>query len=290
MIFTVQDRQETFDFILSIAKACEKIVALVQVGSGAVGFTDDHSDLDFVVALDSNDSMKEVMDYFHQKVFQKYEIVYFGQIEQRRLEVFVLSNLLEIDLGFGCYEQAAAMKPAFKVLYDKTGVVEQKMIDSRKWMDDVIFGAFKVLYDKTGLVEQKMIDSRKWMDDAIFGDKQKKDIEFICSLVWHRLMQTAVAINRGALLRARGIIEYVRSLYVDLLGDRYKLESKLNREMDKLPPEEIAKIKSTFIIEDTPDAMWVSLLRLTDLIYKELEGQPISISKEMLLEYYEDLK
>ena len=192
MIFNIQDRQETFDFILSIAKACEKIVALVQVGSGAVGFTDEHSDLDFVVALDSNDSMKEVMDYFHQKVSQKYEIIYHGQIEQRRLEVFVLSNLL--------------------------------------------------------------------------------------------------AINRGALLRARGIIEYVRSLYVDLLGDRYRLESKLNREMDKLPPEEIAKIKSTFITEDTPDAMWVSLLRLTDLIYKELEGQPISISKEMLLEYYEDLK
>ena len=94
--------------------------------------------------------------------------------------------------------------------------------------------------------------------------------------MWHRLMQAAVAINRGALLRARGTIEYVRTLYVDLLGDRYKLESKLNREMDKLPPEEIAKIKSTFITEDTPDAMWTSLLRLTDLIYKELEGQPIS--------------
>ena len=72
--------------------------------------------------------------------------------------------------------------------------------------------------------------------------------------------------------------------------DRYKLESKLNREMDKLPPEEIAKIKSTFITEDTPDAMWTSLLRLTDLIYKELQGQQISISKEMLLEYYQDLR
>ena len=36
MIFNIQDRQETFDFILSIAIACEKIVALVQVGSGAV--------------------------------------------------------------------------------------------------------------------------------------------------------------------------------------------------------------------------------------------------------------
>lgn len=261
MIFSVQDRQETFDFILTIAQGCDKIVALVQVGSGAVGFTDDCSDLDFVVALDSNDSMQEVMDYFHQKVSQKYEIVYHGQIVQKRLEVFVLSNLLEIDFGFGYYEQAAAIKPAFKVLYDKTGVVEQKMIDSRQWMDD-----------------------------AIFGDKQKKDIDFICSLVWHRLMQAAVAINRGKLLRARGTIEYVRSLYVDLLGDRYKLESKLNREMDKLPPEEIAAIKSTFITEDTPDAMWTSLLSLTDLIYKELEGQPIPITKEMLLEYYKNIK
>lgn len=40
------------------------------------------------------------------------------------------------------------------------------------------------------------------------------------------------------LLRAVGEIDYVRNLYIDLPGDRYRLESALNRELDRLPEEE----------------------------------------------------
>ena len=60
-IFCVQDRLSVLDFIISVAKECPKIVALIQVGSGAEGFHDERSDLDFVVAFDSNDSMTEVI-------------------------------------------------------------------------------------------------------------------------------------------------------------------------------------------------------------------------------------
>ena len=56
-IFSVQDRQDAFDYVLSVAGECSRIVALVQVGSGAVGFRDERSDLDFVIALDSDGSM-----------------------------------------------------------------------------------------------------------------------------------------------------------------------------------------------------------------------------------------
>ena len=52
-IFSVQDRQDAFEYVLSVAKECGRIIALVQVGSGATGFRDDRSDLDFVVALDT---------------------------------------------------------------------------------------------------------------------------------------------------------------------------------------------------------------------------------------------
>ena len=51
-----------------------------------------------------------------------------------------MNNLLEIDIGFGCYEQAAAWKPDFKVIFDNSGVVEEKMIQSRQWMDNSIYG------------------------------------------------------------------------------------------------------------------------------------------------------
>jgi hypothetical protein len=218
-IFSVQDRQDAFEYVLSAAKECGRIIALVQVGSGAVGYRDERSDLDFVIALDSDDSMVKVMDYMSRALSGQYEIVFSTRNESRHLQNFILSNLLEIDLGYGGYEHAA-MKPAFKVLYDHSGIVEEKMIRSREWMDD-----------------------------KIYGDKQKKDIEAACQSVWIRLMHAAVAIHRENTFRAIGELEYVRKQYVDLLGDRYRLESGLNREIDRLPEKEKAAV-ILFYFED----------------------------------------
>ena len=260
-IFSVQDRQDVFDYILSVAGECNRIVALVQVGSGAEGFRDDRSDLDFVIALDSGDSMAEVMDYMDRKLTGKYDVVFSARNESRHLQNFVLSNLLEIDLGYGGYEHAAAMKPAFKVLYDRSGTVEEKMIRSREWMDD-----------------------------RIYGDKQQKDTETACQSAWIRLMHAAVAIHRGNTFRAAGEHEYVRKLYIDLLGDRYHLESSLNREIDRLPEEEKALIRSTFVTGESPEALWTSLLNLTRLVYQELEGYNLPVTQDMLNDYYSDLR
>ena len=260
-IFSVQDRQDAFEYVLSAAKECGRIIALVQVGSGAVGYRDERSDLDFVIALDSDESMPEVMDFMHRKVAEKYDILFFKQDEPRHLQCYVLSNLLEIDIGYGGYKNAAAWKPAFKVLYDRSGTVEEKMIRSREWMDD-----------------------------HIYGDKQKKDIALARDSVWIRLMHAAVAIHRGNLFRAIGELEYVRKLYIDLLGDRYRLESGLNREIDRLPEKEKEAIKSTFVTGENPADLWTSLLNLTKLVYQELEGHSVPVTQEMLFEYYKDLR
>ena len=260
-IFSVQDRQDVFNDVLAIAGECGKIVSLVQVGSGATGYRDERSDLDFVIALDAADSMAEVMEYMHRKISGKYDLLFFSQDESRHLQNYILPNLLEIDLGYGSYEHAAAWKPAFKVLYDRSGVVEEKMIRSREWMDD-----------------------------RTYGDKQKKDIETACGSVWARLMHAAVAIHRGNYFRAVGELEYVRKQYIDLLGDRYRLESSLNREMDRLPEEEKEAVRSTFVTGLSPEALWASLLNLTRLVYRELEGNSVPVTEEMLHEYYAGLR
>lgn len=259
-IFSEQDRQKAFEYILSAAQSCDKIISLVQVGSGAIGYHDARSDLDFVVAMDSNDSMLSVMDYIHRKIAEKYEIFYFKQVEASHLQVYLLSDLLEIDIGYGGYENAAARKPAFKVLYDKSGIVEEKMIQSRKWMDD-----------------------------ALFTDKQKNDLALACDTVWTHLMHAAVAIRRGNCFRAVGELEYVRKIYIDLLGDRYRLESAMNREIDRLPEQEKASIRSTFVTGESSGELWSGLLNLTRLIYQELAGNKVPITSEMLMDYYQDL-
>ena len=75
-----------------------------------------------------------------------------------------------------------------------------------------------------------------------------------------------------------------------MLGDRYRLESSLNREIDKLPDEEKKAIKSTIAEGDSTEDLWTSLLNLTELVYKELDGYEVAISKEMLLDYYKSLR
>ena len=177
-VFSVQDRQTAFEYILSAARQCEKIISLIQVGSGANGYHDERSDLDFVIALDSDESMPEVMEYMRRKISAKYQLAFFTQDESRHLQNYILSDLLEIDIGYGGYEHAAAWKPAFKVLFDHSGTVEEKMVRSREWMDD-----------------------------RIYGEKQKKDMEQARNAVWLFLMHAAVAIHRGNCFRAIGEME-----------------------------------------------------------------------------------
>ncbi len=128
------------EYIRNVAQECEKIISLVQVGSGAIGYHDARSDLDYVIAPDAGDSMLEVMEYMHRKISGKYETVFFTQESSRHLQCYLLSNMLEIDIGYGGYEHAVARKPVFKVLFDRTDVVEKKMVQSREWMDDRIYG------------------------------------------------------------------------------------------------------------------------------------------------------
>ena len=260
-VFSVQDRQAVFDYIRSVAAECSRIVALVQVGSGANGYHDERSDLDFVIALDSDESMPEVMEYMHRKISAKYNPAFFTQDESRHLQNFILSDLLEIDIGYGGYEHAAAWKPAFKVLFDHSGTVEEKMVRSREWMDN-----------------------------RIYGDKQKKDTEQARNTVWLFLMHAAVAIHRGNCFRAIGEMEAARALYIDLLGDRYRLESRRNREIDQLPEAEKAAIRSTYAAAESPPELWTALLNLTALVYKELEGTNVPVTQEMLHDYYAGLR
>ena len=74
----------------------EHIVALVSVGSGSYGFIDELSDLDMVVAIDSDENMETVMGYVHSKLNERLNFLYFKQVPQRRLQVYLADNYLGI--------------------------------------------------------------------------------------------------------------------------------------------------------------------------------------------------
>ncbi len=241
-LFSIADRKNVMDYIISFTEQNEHIVALVAVGSGSYGFYDELSDLDFVIAIDSDENMEIVMEYVRSQLNKRLNFIYFRQIPQKRLQVYLTDNYLEIDIGYGAYTGAAAIRKYWKVLFDKSGTVEKAMRAS--WEK-------KEMVFKTNEFDKKLVE---------------------CSdSVWHNLMLSAVAIKRRQYWRAYTELELARKWLIELLCCRYSLDAGRSREVDKLPDAELAILKKTLVSSLTQDALWNNLDALTDTVYSEIE-------------------
>ena len=249
------------DYIISFTKSYEHIVALVAVGSGSYGFYDELSDLDFVIAIDSNENMEMVMEYVKSQLDKCLNYIYFKQSPQKRLQVYLSDNYLEIDIGYGAYTSAAATKKHWKVLFDKSETVEKAMRAS--WEGKI------ANENETNELSQRLAE---------------------CSdSVWHNLMLAAVAIKRGQYWRAYTELEFVRKWLIELLCYRYSLDSDRNREVDKLPEAELSVLNKTLVSSLNKDALWRSLDALVDAVYTELESYGeracIIVNRQQVNEY-----
>lgn len=260
-LFSVEERKRIMDYIISFTKSYEHIVALVAVGSGSYGFYDELSDLDFVIAIDSNENMEMVMEYVKSQLDKCLNYIYFKQSPQKRLQVYLSDNYLEIDIGYGAYTSAAATKKHWKVLFDKSETVEKVMRAS--WEGKI------ANENETNELSQRLAE---------------------CSdSVWHNLMLAAVAIKRGQYWRAYTELEFVRKWLIELLCYRYSLDSDRNREVDKLPEAELSVLNKTLVSSLNKDALWRSLDALVDAVYTELESYGeracIIVNRQQVNEY-----
>lgn len=260
-LFSVEERKRIMDYIISFTKSYEHIVALVAVGSGSYGFYDELSDLDFVIAIDSNENMEMVMEYVKSQLDKCLNYIYFKQSPQKRLQVYLSDNYLEIDIGYGAYTSAAATKKHWKVLFDKSETVEKAMRAS--WEGKI------ANENETNELSQRLAECS---DSA-----------------WHNLMLAAVAIKRGQYWRAYTELEFVRKWLIELLCYRYSLDSDRNREVDKLPEAELSVLNKTLVSSLNKDALWRSLDALVDAVYTELESYGeracIIVNRQQVNEY-----
>jgi len=241
-LFSITNRKNVMDYIISFTKHNEHIVALVAVGSGSYGFYDELSDLDFVIAIDSDENMEMVMEYVRSQLNERLNFIYFRQIPQKRLQVYLADNYLEIDIGYGAYTSAAAIRKYWKVLFDKSGTVDKAMHSS---------------WEKKDMVSK--------------ANEFYKKLAECSDSVWHNLMLSAVAIKRGQYWRAYTELEQARKWLIEILCCRYSLDADRNREVDKLPEAELAILKKTLVLNLTQDELWRNLNALTDAVYTELE-------------------
>jgi len=264
-VFNTTDRKNIMDYIVSFTEQNEHILALIVVGSGSFGYIDELSDLDMVVAIDNDENMETVMEYVTSQLNKRLNFIYFKQIPQRRLQVYLSDNYLEIDIGYGAYTSAAATRKNWKVLFDKTGTIDEIMHSS--W--------------------------GKYESDPKTDEYNKKLTE--CSdVVWHNLMHSAIAIKRRQYWRAVAELELARNLFIGLLGWRYLLDTSRGRDVDKLPEAELTILKKTLVSSFTQDALWLNLAALTDAVYTELErcGERacIKVNRQQVNEYINECR
>ena len=100
-VYSVLERQAMLEDITAFAEKQPHITALIVVGSGAFGYTDELSDLDFVVGLDGDASMASVMDDMAAFLKARAKPIYFKQAEQRHMQVLLSDRYLEIDIPRG---------------------------------------------------------------------------------------------------------------------------------------------------------------------------------------------
>jgi len=241
---------------MALAKASEDIIAAILVGSGAVGFLDEYSDLDFYMVVNREENIEKAMHYISGGINEQLQLLRFAQLEDRKLQVHLTSNFLEIDIGYVSFDQISALRKQWKVLFDKTGTVDAAMC--RSW-------------------EQRYKEPQAGETVADYAGK-----------AWHFLFHAAVAIRRGQVWRSVAEVDIARNMLIELMGLRHSLETKRYRAVDRLPAEDLSLLEKTLATCLSRKALSECLNCLVEATYDELEAYPgiqIPVGRQQVREY-----
>jgi predicted nucleotidyltransferase len=127
-------REALLTRLLDALREDGRLAGVVLVGSGAAGFHDEESDLDVVVAVADGHDATAVYQEWGSRLEQRLPVLY-----RARQGPFQLANrlhgllldaggpLLELDLSFAPVAEVRALRPQWKVLFDRTGDVRARM-------------------------------------------------------------------------------------------------------------------------------------------------------------------
>lgn len=267
-LFTPYERDTIKNTIIEELKKIDGIIAIILVGSASVGFTDDISDLDFSIVMDNCCEVSAIMKRVKDCICNKWKLLDVQEMQKLGLQVYILDNFLEIDIGYIIFEKISALRERWLVVYDTTDKVDSIM--KQTWT----------------------------VNKNNHGKKEKVDIEQVyfdaAEDIWHFLMHAIVAIKRENYWRAIGEMDIARNTLIELLGYKYSLETKRFRYVDKFPD----KIKNT-LHKTIPTgfdllAFKNSIYTLIDAIYDELEAfynndSEIKITRKDVKEYCNDI-
>lgn len=240
--FTEEYRKGVLEQIIDFLKNRNDMQSVIIVGSGAEGFRDKYSDIDLTVVIDDKTDTDTFLSDYQSFLDDTFSIMINHRVPGRSLAIALLENFLEIDISAVHIDQLSAVRRSWKVVYDKTGQAEnimQETFKNRKSADlsERIDGEFKA---------------------AVWG-------------FWHYIIYSVVAIKRNDLWRANWEMEYVRNNVIQLLGLKYGIETKRNRDVKSFPSVILKHLQDTVPVEFTKLGFTAALQSLCNLVYDTFE-------------------
>ena len=262
-LFTTTDRETVKNDLIDLLAATPEITAVILIGSAITGFTDELSDIDIMSVVNSEADIINVMGIVCERIKERYNVLCFAQLNERRLQVCLLDNYLELNFSYRTIETLEAEAACWRVMFDKTDTIDTIMHST--------YAKFK---------EASRIEER---------NKYQQKLAEYSEQIWHFLFHATAAINRGRFWKAVKELEYARNIVIELKGLRYSLSMHRNNDVDKIPYDELALLQKTLPSILTREALTDNLIHLITAAYNELEIEPpnphITVSRHQAFEY-----
>lgn len=123
-------RRDVIDTVHALLDADPRVDGLVLIGSGAVGFRDELSDVDLIAAVAPGLDAAEVGDELARRLAESLPLYRYAQTPPARargIHVFLLTGHLELDLSFIATSELRALDERWRIVFDRTGDVTRRM-------------------------------------------------------------------------------------------------------------------------------------------------------------------
>ncbi len=238
-LFTVGERQEIVEKLLDSLSHDEQIVGVLLVGSAAEGFDDRFSDIDLSVVVTDNRSVLEVFQEWKERIPNLFPVQSSFEVstsENSFLAGFLLSNFLEVDIGFLSVDDLYAKRVRWKVAFDRSGKLEEIMRASWENRSET---SLETTY-------RRNLDS-----------------------IWHYITHVAISLARGHHWRALHYLDEVRKRTVRLACIRRGLDPSHFRPVHLLPAYFQEKLLETLPHSTQKSESYRALRAASDLFFDE---------------------
>jgi hypothetical protein len=140
-MYSSEERNNFFVNTISKFQSSSLIEGIIQLGSGVIGYKDDHSDIDLMVGTSRVEDAEKAKNYVCQALSDFHPIYIKEKLfrENVFLIIAIMENKLEFNISIVPRELLTVKSSLWKVIVDKTGLVSEKMnLENERFMNRTV--------------------------------------------------------------------------------------------------------------------------------------------------------